>query len=275
MAAYMHDTASGLHCRPKDINWVIQVPYELSMGVCLSSAGPTADFTSALSLALAHTAMVIECIFLEAEHEYLELSTGVEATGTPSCRSSSLLQQLRDDSRCQTHCERAVGTIAAPDGMLLQCLHVSTAVHGTCSMALAMKRVVCVMLRRHSTLPYALWKAACIRAIRWLQGTAEGMRRRQPIAEALLAQRMLAALQQRAGHSDLATGAPQQLPLAAVPAAQLVMTQHAVRSGCGAKGVLPRGLALHTPLQGRRLSRASLAMRYAYCTCIQGEMVAC
>lgn len=88
-----------------------------------------------------------------------------------------------------------------------------------------MKRVVRIMLRRHSALPYALWKAACMCTIQWLHGITEGMRKRSPIAEVLLAQQALALLQQEAGGSDVAAAALQQLPLAAVPAAQIVMTQ--------------------------------------------------
>ena len=71
MAAYMHDSAAWLQRQPEDISWVVQVPYGLFGGRCLSSTGPTADFTSALSLAMAHTATVIECIFLEAQHAHL------------------------------------------------------------------------------------------------------------------------------------------------------------------------------------------------------------
>ena len=62
-------------------------------------------------------------------------------------------------------------------------------------MGLAIKRVVPFMLRGHSALPYALWNAACMHAIQWLQGTTEGMRKRTPEAEALLAQQVLEVLQ--------------------------------------------------------------------------------
>ena len=225
MAAYMHDTAAQLSRHPKDVSWIVQLPYVVAHGECLSSAGPTSDFSSALSLALAHSAFVIECIFLEAEHECLDVSTGeaVPTEYSPGC--PSLVQQLRDDWEHQSQWDDTPADLTEPDEGVLRCLHVSTAVHSSCLLSVAMKRVVSAMLHRcmHTALPYALWQAACMRAVQWLQASVKGMRKRAPNAETWLAQQVqaLALKNVDGGDVDMAT----QGPLSAVPAAQLVTMQ--------------------------------------------------
>lgn len=218
IAACLHDAAAQLNLQPKEVAWVAQVPYELSSEKFLSTAGPTADFTSALSLTLSHTAFVVESIFLEAEHEHLEVCAGVVATSGNSPGPPTLLQQLSDEG--QRHALRGapVDTAAAPDSSLLQRIQVCAALNETCSLADALKCVVSAMLRRKSALPHAMWTAACMRAVQWLQASAEGLRKRMPNAEAMLAQQMV-PLQAAGGNVC------QQMPLAAVPAAQLVMTE--------------------------------------------------
>lgn len=221
LAAYMHHTASKLHLHPRDVYWVVQTPYAVSAGDFLSSDGPTAGFNSALSMCTLHNAMIVECLFLEAEHEFLEVSTGAAATGAVPSASQSLLQSLRDESR--TPCP-PIDAIPAPDESVANRLQVRTGLQGSCSLAVAIKDVVRVMLRRQrSALPNGLWKAACMRVLRWLQVSLEAMQRRTPDAEASLAQQ-LQALQQ-AGGNDPGGGEQRGLPMAAIPAAQLVMTQ--------------------------------------------------
>ena len=222
LAAYMHDTAADKQCRLQDVHWVPQLPYMLPDGECVSCAGPSADFGSGLSLVLAHTACVVESFILEAEQEVLGPPEAVSASPhSPS--GQSLLEMLRNDAnQPQTPVDKS----AARDDVLLQLLHLHAGADGACTMAAGVKCVVQGMLRRQRhVLPVRIWKAACMRVVRWLQASVDGMQKRMPDAEASLAQQLL-GMQGQGGSQALGVEASSQqrgLPMTSISAAQLVM----------------------------------------------------
>lgn len=210
LTAYMHDTALKLQCSVQDIHWMFQAPHEVSPGEYASSGCDS--FSGWLSLVTSHSACVIESLILEAEHEFLEVSTGAASTGG----SPSLLQQLQKEARTSIG-PVDTGTPLEPE--LLQCLHLSTGINGTCPMAVAIKSIVYVMLHQNtSVLPFGVWRAACMHIVRWLQESIKGMQKRTPDVQVANVAKLLAQQQQVTG-----SGGVLNLPHAAMPAAHLIM----------------------------------------------------
>lgn len=214
LAAHMHDTAVRLQCSAKDIFWMFQFPYAVRPGEC-SSSGEPESFAGWLTMVTSHSACVAESLILEAEHEFLEVSAGVVSTGG----SPSLLQQLQKDANTPN---TPVDTGAPLDKKSLQPLFLCTGLDGMCCLAAAMKHIVSLMLHRStSVLPFPVWKAACMRIVKWLQDSLEGMQKRIPDAEGFMA----ALAQQEGGGGE---GLP-ELPQSAMPAAHLLMTRAMLR----------------------------------------------
>lgn len=250
LTAYIHGSASKLSVQPQDVTWVAQFPYPLPGGGFLSTACCLAEskaskhvstaFSDALSQSTAQKACVVECLLLEAEHEYLEISCAKSTKVSISAshtKSSKLLQDLRDDALRSPAPPKFCG---APNRTVLQALHVSNGVHGTCSLAVAVKHTVACMLRKNcSALPLRLWRTACMRGAEWLHACLRELRAVTPDAEACLTvhlEKLRADKSKsgfmpdclkggRAGCTKVHPGKPTELPASAVPAATVLMTQ--------------------------------------------------
>ena len=226
IAACMHAVASLMHLRPNDILWVTQLPYEVEAGRYMSTTGDTTSFQSALAIVTNQSAIVAESLLLDAEHQYLEEeSHGTTASSFQrnQLESQSLLEELRGDTVCASTAppvEHMHG-----DEELLRELRVQCGVDQSTSVTDAVKNVVPVMLRKdNSALPYSLWRAACMRVAGWLQASTESMLCRTQHAEGDLRQHLSTALAKRSDcmHEE-------GLPLSAMPAAHLLVTQAMLR----------------------------------------------
>lgn len=213
LETYMHEAAAKLQCRVQDIRWTTSSPFELLSGDLLTVHGPTDSFSAGLTFNLGHMGAVIESLMLEAEHQFLELSTGVQS----KLVSGPLLQELRRDAAQAGR----VDICSAPDPILLQCLQVFTDMGSTKPLAEAVRCVMHHTLHcKRTVLPTDIWKAVCLRVVRWLQGAVNRMQKATPDAEKTLAAGLVAV--QKEGKSP-SKETPADLPLSDIPSGNLIV----------------------------------------------------
>lgn len=156
-SAFMQGTALNLCCHPRDVRWITQLPYRLPDGRFLSIADLTCSFADACSTVLFHSASIMECLFLEAEHDFLESSVTSVSTGVPCGGPHTFLHELRAESYSSAV---PVGTCTNPSHSLMHALQLSAGVAGFCSLAVAVKHATRRALRAcDSSLPLCIWHA--------------------------------------------------------------------------------------------------------------------